>query len=260
MRNRGRVRADPRRLRVHDRVPDREDVGRQPRAAHLRRCERDYEGTRRPRVVTRYLSTPLICLEHANTKCVSVLAEPSIDSEIDRVFLQEPETNSSATGRQQVVTTYLGESIPYGADAGKRNQAEPPQDALRGNGQTVLRLSSKHPAILVTPARIPSQIVHRPKETQIVNGNAVPRSRTAHRAEGKHLMFAQRVVLIEAGPVILIAPIAPKTRGEKITQHLHEQTVCRIENAIPGVPLKARTQGHGRLAQQLVPDLIDDLC
>src|SRR4051812_40127516 len=36
-----------RRLRLHDRIPDRAHVGRQPRAAHLRGLERDHEGTDR---------------------------------------------------------------------------------------------------------------------------------------------------------------------------------------------------------------------
>ena len=39
-----RMRAAARRLRLHDRIPDRPHVGRQPRAAHLRRHERDHEG------------------------------------------------------------------------------------------------------------------------------------------------------------------------------------------------------------------------
>ena len=45
--HRRRVRAAARRLRLHDRVSDRAHVGRQPRRAHLRRHERDHEGSDR---------------------------------------------------------------------------------------------------------------------------------------------------------------------------------------------------------------------
>src|SRR5688572_25294892 len=38
------MRAAARRLRLHDRVSDRAHVGRLPRAAHLRRLERNHEG------------------------------------------------------------------------------------------------------------------------------------------------------------------------------------------------------------------------
>src|SRR5688572_562004 len=44
MPHRGRVPSATRRLRLYDRVSHRPHVGRQPRAAHLRRLERNHEG------------------------------------------------------------------------------------------------------------------------------------------------------------------------------------------------------------------------
>src|ERR1051326_136912 len=102
----------------------------------------------------------------------------------------------------------MGEFVSDGAYAGEGDHAEPSEEAFGGKHQTVFHLGSKHPTILITPTRIAAQVVCRPEETEVVNGNPVACSRATHGPESKHLMFAQGVVFVETDPVVLIAPLA----------------------------------------------------
>src|SRR5689334_13234349 len=106
------------------------------------------------------------------------LADGVVDTEIDRELLNQPEPKAAAAARQQVTKANFRNISGDCPEAPKRNEPKSTQEVICRKHEAVLCLSRKHSAILVTSSRVSANIVRRPEEAKVVNGNAPARSST----------------------------------------------------------------------------------